>query len=96
MTLKNKISSSFVVLVLAFSIPAFADMFAPSPLCSKPSKPFQFNSQWEIDSFNDDVQRYKHCINNFVDKQNEAVETHQQAANDAINKWNRFVNYELN
>jgi hypothetical protein len=42
------------------------------------------------------VQRYKNCIQDFVDEQNQAIETHQQAADDAIDEWNRFVNYELN
>jgi protein tyrosine/serine phosphatase len=91
---KKVIFISLVVLV--FSIPVFADMFTPFPTCSKPIKPYEFNSQWEIDNFNDDVQRYKNCIQDFVDEQNQAIETHQQAADDAIDEWNRFVNYELN
>ena len=94
MKLTKKILSSFIVVL--FSIPVYADTFAPSPSCSKPIKPYQFNTQWEIDSFNDDVQLYKRCINDFVEEQNEAVNTHQDAANDAIDEWNRFVNYELN
>jgi len=84
------------LIVLGFSIPVLADMFTPSPSCSKPMKPYEFTSQWEVDSFNDDVQTYKQCIQDFIDEQNEAVETHQQAASDAIDEWNRFVNYELN
>ena len=83
-------------IVLTFSIPVLADMFTPTPSCSKPLKPYEFTSQWELDSFNDDVQRYKRCIQDFIDEQNEAVETHQQAASDAIDEWNRFVQYELN
>jgi hypothetical protein len=73
-----------------------ADMFAPSHSCSKPYKPYQFNSQYEVDSFNNDVERYKNCIQNFIDEQNEAVLTHQRAADEALDAWNRFVNYELN
>ena len=95
MKLKNKILWSLCI-VSALTIPVFADMFAPSPICSKPSKPYQFNSQWEIDSFYSDVERYKQCIQNFIEEQNQAVEIHQQAASDAIDEWNRFVNYELN
>jgi hypothetical protein len=30
-----------------------------------------------------------------VDEQNQAATKHQQAANDAIDEWNRFANYEL-
>ncbi|HBT32961.1 MAG TPA: hypothetical protein DEB15_09020 [Pusillimonas sp.] len=75
---------------------AKADMFEPSHICNKPYKPFEFASQWELDSFNDEVRQYKQCIANFVDEQNEAVANHQRAAEQAIDEWNNFVNYELN
>ncbi|MDE1348266.1 hypothetical protein [Vibrio aestuarianus] len=75
---------------------AVADMFQPSHSCIKPYKPFQFKSQYEVDSFNDDVQRYKQCISDFVEEQNDAMRKHSDAADDAISDWNNFVNYELN
>lgn len=90
---KNVLIFGFFSLII--SIPLMADMFIPSPSCSKPYKPYEFNSQYEIDKFNDDVQRYKNCISDFVDEQNQAATKHQQAANDAIDEWNRFANYEL-
>lgn len=84
-------------LILAtISFSGLADSYPDSPSCSKPYKPYEFNSQREIDNFNNDVQSYKRCISDFIDEQNEAVENHQQAASDAIDEWNRFVNYELN
>jgi len=92
----NKKSIFTGSIILGFSIPVLADMFTPSPSCSKPIKPYEFTSQWELDSFNEDVQRYKRCIRDFIDQQNKAVEAHQQAANNAIDEWNRFVQYELN
>ena len=90
----------FVLLVTIFlilnSAPSSADMFSDSPSCSKPSKPFQFDSQWEIDNFDEDVQRYKRCISDFVEEKNDAIRNHQLAIDDAIEEWNRFVDYELN
>jgi hypothetical protein len=80
----------------AISLVAYADMFTPSPSCFKPSKPYQFNSQWEVDNWNDEVSNYKSCISDFVDEQNGAAANHQQAASDAIDEWNSFVQYELN
>lgn len=80
----------------AISLAAYADMFTPSPSCFKPSKPYQFNSQWEVDNWNDEVSNYKSCISEFVDEQNRAAANHQQAASDAIDEWNSFVQYELN
>jgi hypothetical protein len=63
---------AFVVLlpVLAgIAFPASADMFAPSPSCRKPYKPYEFSSEWEVTQFRDEVQRYKRCISDFVDTQ---------------------------
>lgn len=94
--MKFKLALIVALITLAISLPVLADMFAPSYSCSKPYKPYQFNSQWEIDVFNNDVQRYKRCISDFVEEQNEAAEKHRQAASDAIDDWNRFVDYELN
>lgn len=73
-----------------------ADMFYPSHSCRKPYKPYKFTSEWEATQFNDDVQRYKRCISNFVEEQNEAAQRHHDAREEAIEEWNRFVRYELN
>lgn len=89
-----KFEKKLILIMLLLPLPIFADMFTPSPSCTKPYKPYQFNEQYEIDSYNDNVQRYKRCIQDFVDKQNKAVSKHQQAADDAIDEWNSFVNYE--
>jgi hypothetical protein len=72
-----------------------ADMFTPSHSCSKPYKPYKFNSEWEIRQFQDDVEDYKQCISDFVEEQDDAVRKHQNAVQEAIDEWNSFVNYEL-
>jgi hypothetical protein len=74
----------------------FADMFSPSHSCYKPSKPYQFNSEWEVSNFKSEVENYRNCINDFVDEQNDAIRKHKNAAEDAIDDWNNFVSYELN
>lgn len=92
----NKKSILISLLILICSSTVLADMFTPSPSCSKPYKPYEFTEQYQVDSFNNDVQRYKRCILDFVDEQNDAVRKHQQAADDAIDEWNSFVSLELN
>lgn len=84
----------FTALLLSASI--HADSYSVSSSCYKPHKPYEFNSQWELDSFNNDVDRYKECISDFVDEQNRAVRNHQRAASEAIEEWNSYVRYELN
>lgn len=83
------------VLCLATSQVALADAYQPSHSCSKPFKPYKFTSEWEVRSFEDEVERYKRCIENFVEEQNRAVKNHREAASDAIADWNRFVKYDL-
>lgn len=87
-----------IILVASFGVfsPVYADTYSPSHSCSKPYKPYEFTSQYQLDSFNDEVEDYKRCINDFIDEQNDAVQTHQDAAEVAIDEWNRFVRYELN
>ena len=86
------------IILAANSFASYADtfMFNQNSSCPKPSKPFQIDSQWELDSWNNDVSNYQRCILDFVDDQNEQAANHQQAANNAMAEWNRFVNYELN
>lgn len=74
---------------------SYADMFTPSQSCPKPWKPYEFEDEWTYQRFLDDVENYKRCINNFVDEQNDEARKHLEAAEDAVDEWNNYVNYEL-
>lgn len=89
-------SITFAAALAVAHVCTFADSYEPSHSCSKPYKPYTFSDQWQVDSFKDDVERYKRCIKNFVEEQKNAVEVHQRAANTAIEEWNRYVRRELN
>lgn len=82
-----------VLAFFLFTMPlsAIADVFPSSHTCRKPYKPYKFTSQMEVDSFNNDVSRYKQCIKKFVEEQNSEAENHQRAASDAIDEWNRYA-----
>lgn len=64
-------------------------------IVQKPSKPYKFNNEWEVQQYLDSVNRYKRCISDFVEKQNRESQNHQEAASKAIDEWNRFVKMEL-
>lgn len=87
---------SLIAILLIIVGNASADTFTPSHLCSKPYKPFQFNSEWELENFTNQVRSYKTCIMDFIEEQEDAIQKHQDAAEEAITEWNDFVNYELN
>ena len=73
-----------------------ADTVAASPSCPRPDKPARFNTQSELDGYNDEVQQYQRCLYDFVNEQEKAIQNHQDAANRAIDEWNEFVKMELN
>jgi len=84
------------VFLISFSIGSAGDYFITSAYCIAPSKPFEFTSQWQVDIFWDEVEQYKSCIGEFVDKMSNQAQKHQDAASNAIDEWNNFVEYELN
>jgi len=87
----NKMITLSLLLLLGFITTASADIFVPSNSCSKPYKPYTFSNKYEVDNFNNGVDRYKNCINDFIEEQNEASKRHLMAANSAIEEWNSFV-----
>jgi hypothetical protein len=93
--MKKKLTIAGVIVLLAASMPTAADMFSPSHSCHKPYKPYKFEDQWAVDRFRQEVETYKRCISDFVDEQNEEAEKHREAAEEAIDEWNRYINYEL-
>ena len=86
---------TFTLILALASGSVYADNYLPSLSCRKPIKPYKFTSNWEVEQFKDDVARYKQCISDFVDEQNEAVENHKRAAKNAIDEWNGYVRYEI-
>lgn len=78
------------------SIAAHSDMFQPTANCSKPYKPYKFNSKYEVESYAEEVARYKRCIQDFVTTQRGEANNHLEAAKAAIDEWNRFVRTDLN
>ena len=86
---------TFTLILALASGSVYADNYLPSHSCRKPIKPYKFTSNWEVEQFKDDVARYKQCISDFVDEQNEAVENHKRAAKNAIDECNVYVRYEI-
>jgi hypothetical protein len=83
---------SFLFLALLNS-PIAADMGSPSHNCSKPKPydPIENRSKSDLDMYVDSVDRYKRCIDEFVEEQNKAANRHHEAAQAAIEEYNSFV-----
>jgi hypothetical protein len=93
--MKYLLVATAALILLGLSAPASADMFPPSSSCHKPYKPYKFTSEYQVRQFESDVQQYKRCISDFVDEQKEEAQNHSEAADRAIEEWNRFVRLEL-
>ena len=88
----------FITIVILLTIgkeAVNADIFSPSPSCIKPSKPFT-NDEYLWLSFKYDVERYKRCIEDFIEDQDSEIKLHQEAQRESAEEWNHFVRWELN
>ena len=83
---------SFLFLALLNS-PIAADMGSPSHSCSKPKPydPIEYPSKSDVEMYDDSVDRYKRCIEEFVEAQNKAINRHHEAAQAATEEYNSFV-----
>lgn len=81
---------------LLFSLSTLADMFQPSPSCSKPITAYKHSAQWEIDNFNYAIERYEKCMKDFIEEQNKAIKLHQKALSEAMDNLNSIVSSEDN
>jgi hypothetical protein len=85
-----KLRILIAALITTTSLSVYAE-YVSSHSCSEPYKPYQFTSQYEIDSYNDEVEEFRTCIEDYIEEQNDAVRDHQGAAEDAIDDWNNFA-----
>jgi hypothetical protein len=80
-------------LMLSGSV-AYGDTSPPSHTCNAPLKQTQFATQLQVDSYRATVDLYRSCLEAFVKEQEREIENHHQAAQNAIDDWNRFVGKE--
>ncbi len=80
-----------VLLMGAYSL-VFADIYEPVPQCYKPAKPLWFATSLYQKRYDDDVKQYHDCLKAFIKKQTYAAKMHSNAAQNALNTWNRFIN----
>lgn len=70
----------------------------PSHNCIKPSepyKPYSFNSQWEIDAYNNEVdsynsefKQYARCIEEYIENADNDIKRVKEKAQEAIDSYN--------
>ena len=93
MRLRLGVTCCSVLFLALLNSPIAADMGSPSHNCSKPKPydPMEYRSSSDVEMYNDSVDRYKRCIEEFVGEQNKAVNRHHEAALAATEEYNSFV-----
>ena len=86
-----KVKTLVALLTTTASLSSYAE-YVSSHSCSEPYKPYQFTTQYEVDTYNDETEDFRTCIEDYIEEQNDAVRDHQRAAEDAIDDWNSFAN----
>ncbi|MBI1328200.1 MAG: hypothetical protein GC136_11265 [Alphaproteobacteria bacterium] len=95
----KKIMAALLLFVVALPIntSAHASVFGgsnlsftgyPSPQCRKPYKPYEFTSQFDVDTYNDEVERYVRCIKEYIDNASNDIDRIKEAVNTAVNEAN--------
>lgn len=91
---------AIAVMVLFLASPAWSYVIGdsnlpftgyPDPTCIEPSVPYSFSNQYEVDSFNNEVDEYRECIKRYV----EAAELDQKRISEKIDEtvtnFNLFI-----
>ncbi len=63
----------------------------PDCRCYEPSPPYS-NDKWAWDNFKSEVAEYERCVRNYVEAAANDQEDISEKANDAIRKYNNFIN----
>ncbi len=60
----------------------------PEHHCLKPTKPFEFRDEWEIENFKRDVSIYKDCVVEYLENADNDIRRIQEATEELINEAN--------
>lgn len=63
----------------------------PESSCMEPHPPYT-NDAWAWDNFKSEISSYKNCVNDYVEAARNDQEEINQKANQAVEKYNRFIN----
>ena len=93
MGLRLKVTCCSFLFLALLNSPIAADTGSPSHSCQKPKPydPMEYRSKADLEMYNDSVDRYKRCIEEFVEDQEKAVKRHHEAAVAATEEYDSFV-----
>ena len=93
----NKIILIVIIFIISKSLSAI--VFGGSNLglfgynshtCSKPYRPYEFNSQYDVDNYKYEVNSYISCIEEYLDNAKNDIKRIQEKMNEAIDEANNL------
>lgn len=87
----SPVGVALLVTLLVFGSTAYGDMSPPAHKCIRPLKQTAFATQAQLERYKVEVELYRSCLEAFIKEQEQAIEVHRQAAQQAIDEWNKFV-----
>lgn len=76
---------------LLASTATHAHFFPETANCKGPVMPLEFVTELDKQEFDAKVAEYRGCLETFVGRQNEAMQKHKQAADNAAEAWKRYA-----
>ncbi len=87
----NRYGVVLFIILLVSGRAALADTTLPVHKCVAPLRQREFATQVLLERYKSTVELYRSCLEAFVKEQEKAIEIHRQAAQAAIEEWNKFV-----
>lgn len=95
----NRVKSTLLILVTAAALgvtPVRGHDVPPQAGCPAPARPADDQNDLLWQAYLEDVDNFRQCISDFVDANQAAAVTHNEAARQATEAWNEFVRTSLN
>lgn len=89
-----------VALTLFLASPAWSFVFGdtnfsftgyPDSTCTEPTIPFSFSSEFEIDSFKNEVNEYRECVKRYVDAAELDQKRIAEKIDETVSNFNLFI-----
>ncbi len=85
---------AYPLIVLAgwlMSATSQAHFFSEAHQCKGPLRPLEFTTEQDKQQFEQKVENYRVCLQQFINKQNAAMTKHQTAGKKAADTWSEYA-----
>lgn len=86
----------YLLVVFSAGIPGVtAHESIPAHTCSKPAKPAQISSRWELETFQLANELFERCMFDYIRDQQKQSQRHEQAAQSTLDEWSNHLQPDI-